>query len=122
MLVLPFPNGWDPQVLRWQADTGQPGSLIGGYFIGPGPTGQAVFYFQNHTQQTEVAGYLNGLWQGRHPPRLPDAELRAVLRSWRTAAIVAVTSPQSPLVPVLTRFFGRPTFHIGTVLSWRLRR
>ena len=122
VLVLPFPNGWDPQVLRWQADTGQPGSLIGGYFIGPGPTGQAVFYFQNHTQQTEVAGYLNGLWQGRHPPRLPDAELRAVLRSWRTAAIVAVTSPQSPLVPVLTRFFGRPAFHIGTVLSWRLRR
>ncbi len=122
VLALPFPSGGEPEVLRWQADTGQPGSMIGGYFIGPGPTGEAAFFFSVRSPQTEVASYLDELWQGRHPPSLSDAELRAVLGSWRTAAIVVVTSQQSPVARVLTRLFGRPTFHIGEVLSWRLRR
>ena len=113
--VLQVPAGW-------QADTGQPDSMIGGYFLGPSPTGQGVFYFGVHSPQTDVARYLAKLWQGRHPPSPSDAELRAVLGSWRTAAIVVVTSPQSPVARVLTRLFGRPTFHIGKVLSWRLLR
>jgi len=122
VLAIPFPNASEPEVLRWQADTGQPDSMIGGYFLGPSPTGQGVFYFGVHSPQTDVARYLAKLWQGRHPPSPSDAELRAVLGSWRTAAIVVVTSPQSPVARVLTRLFGRPTFHIGKVLSWRLLR
>ena len=122
VLALPFPHGWEAQVLRWQADTGQPASMIGGYFLGPNASGQAAFYFSVRSPRTEVAGYLDELWHGRHPPSLSDAELRAVVGSWRTAAIVVVTSQPSPLVRVLTRLFGRPTFHLGNVLSWRLRR
>jgi hypothetical protein len=122
VLILPFPSAWHPEVLRWQADTGQPGSMIGGYFLGPSPTGQAVFYFQDHNQQTDVAWYLDELWQGQHPPALSGAEVRAVLRSWRAAAVVVVTSRPSPVVRVLTRLLGRPAFHIGAVLSWRLGR
>ena len=122
VLAVPFPYGFEPEVLRWQADTGQPGSMIGGYFLGPSPTGQGVFFFGVRSPQTDVAGYLAKLWQGQHPPSPSDAELRAVIGSWRTAAIVAVTSQQSSVARVLTRLFGRPTFHIGKVLSWRLLR
>jgi hypothetical protein len=122
VLVLPFPSAWHPEVLRWQADTGQPGSLIGGYFLGPNASGQAGFYFQNHNQQTDVAWYLDELWQGQHPPGLSGAEVRAVLGSWRAAAVVVVISQPSPIARVLTRLLGRPTFHIGAVLSWRLGR
>jgi len=121
VLIVPFPSGGQSEVLRWQAGTGQPGSMIGGYFIGPGPGGQASFFFQPHNQPSEVALYLNALWQGKHPQGPSAAEIRAVIGSWRTAAIVAITGPRSPVGRLLTRLFGRPTFHTGGVLSWRLR-
>jgi hypothetical protein len=122
VLVLPFPGAFHPDVLRWQADTGQPGSLIGGYFLGPGATGQASFYFQTRSTQTEVAWYLSELWQGQHPRGPSGAKVRAVIRSWRTTAVVVEDTGQQPqLVRVLTDLLGRPTFHIGEMLSWLLR-
>ena len=122
VLILPFPSGGQSEVLRWQADTDQPRAMIGGYFIGPSATGQASFFFQANSQPTAVAVYLNSVYLGRHPRALPDAEVRAVIgSSWRTAAIVAVTSPQSPIARLLTRLFGSPAYHVGSVLSWRLR-
>lgn len=121
VLVVPFPSGRESEVLRWQADTGQPAAMIGGYFLEPGPSGQATFFFQSRSQPSDVAKYLNAVSQGKHPRGPSAAEIRAVVGSWRTAAIVAVTGPQSPVARLLTRLFGRPTFHIGRVLSWRLR-
>ena len=50
VLIVPFPSGGQSRVLRWQADTGQPGAMIGGYFIGPTATGQASFFFQANSQ------------------------------------------------------------------------
>jgi hypothetical protein len=121
VLVLPFPDAFHPNVLRWQADTGQPGSLIGGYFIGPNATGQASFYFQTHNQQTDVAWYLSELWQGQHPASRSQARLRAVMRSWRVGAVVVEDTGQQPqLVRVLTGLLGAPTHHIGIMLSWLL--
>jgi hypothetical protein len=122
VLTLPFPSGHYSQVLRWQADTGWPGSMIGGYFIGPDPTGEATFYFgAYHTPETDVASYLNELWLGGRPRSPSDAELRSAFAYWRPAAIVVVADQQSPAVRVLTQLFGRPTIHIGEVFSWRLR-
>jgi hypothetical protein len=122
VLILPFPSGGQSEVLRWQADTDQPRAMIGGYFIGPGPTGQASFFFQADSQPIAVAVYLNSVYLGRHPRGLPDAEVRAVIgSSWRTAAIVAVTGARSPIARLLTRLYGSPASHIGGVLSWRLR-
>jgi hypothetical protein len=121
VLTVPFPAGSLPyQVLRWQADTGQPQSMIGGYFLGPSATGQASFYFTHHTPETAVATYFIELWKGQHPPSPPSKELQAVFDYWRPAAIVAVAGQQSPVVRVLTRLFGRPAWHIGQVFSWRL--
>jgi len=122
VLVLPFPpGGVQSEVLRWQADTGQPGAMIGGYFLEPGPNGQASWYFTNPSPETAVAGYLNEVWLGRHPPRPPSKELQAVFEYWRLGAVVVVTDQQSPIVRVLTQLFGRPAFHIGQVFSWRPR-
>ena len=121
VLAFPFPAGDLPhQVLRWQADTGWPQSMIGGYFLGPSATGQASFYFAHHSPETAVAGYFVELWRGQHPPSPPPQELQAVFDYWRPAAIVAVAGQQSPVVRVLTQLFGRPTLHIGQVFSWRL--
>jgi hypothetical protein len=121
VLIVPFPSGGQSRVLRWQADTGQPGAMIGGYFIGPTVTGQASFFFQANSQPSDVARYLNSVYLGQHPRVLPDAEVRAVIGSWHTAAIVAVTGPRSPVARLLTRLYGSPASHIGGVLSWRLR-
>ena len=123
VLVLPFPSDSYTQALRWQADTGWPQSLIGGYFLGPSASGQAVFYFSNRNEQTDVAKYLNALWKGQRAPASPSIkEIHAVFGYWRPAAIVVVASPQSPAVHVLTQLFGRPTSHVGEVFSWRLPR
>jgi hypothetical protein len=94
--------------------------MIGGYFLGPSPTGQALFYFAQHSPETAVARYFVELWRGQHPPSPPSKELQAVFDYWRPAAIVAVAGPQSPVVSVLTQLFGRPGWHIGQVFSWRL--
>jgi len=121
VLIVPFPSGGQSRVLRWQADTGQPGAMVGGYFIGPGPTGQATFFFQARSQPSDVAKYLNVLAQGKNTRGPSDAEIRAVIGSWHTAAIVAVTGARSPVARLLTRLYGSPATRIGAVLSWRLR-
>lgn len=120
VLIVPFPSGGESQVLRWQASTRQPGAMIGGYFIGPGPTGQATFFFQANSQPSDVARYLNALARGGDPRGPSDAEIRAVVGSWHAAAIVAVTGSRSPVARLLTRLYGSPASHIGEVLSWRL--
>jgi hypothetical protein len=117
-LVVPVPGITHTQSLRWQAETGEPASLIGGYFLGPGPTGQATFGL-GPTQP--AAHYLNWLWGDRHAvsawsPRL----IRSALASWRPAAVVAVTSQGSPLDQFLTLLLGRPAFQVGSVVVWRL--
>lgn len=125
VLAFPFAYGGPAEVqtelMRWQADTGQPSALIGGYFLGPGPTGQAEVYFTNRSPETAVARYLNELWMGRHPKSPPGNELQAAFGYWRPSAVVVVAGPHSPVLPVLTRLLGRPAFHIGQVFSWRLR-
>jgi hypothetical protein len=122
VLALPFPSDSYSEVLRWQADTGWPQSMIGGYFLGPSASGQPVFYFSNHSEQTDVASYLNALWKGQQPRGPSLTEIHAVFAYWRPAAIVVVASPRSPAVRVLTQLFGRPATHVGGVFSWRLPR
>ncbi|HTU06820.1 MAG TPA: hypothetical protein VMG13_14810, partial [Trebonia sp.] len=59
VLALPFPaSGVQEPVMRWQADTGWPQSMIGGYFLGPSATGQASFFFSYPSPETAVADYL----------------------------------------------------------------
>ena len=42
VLVVPVPTNILPLAMRWQADSGQPQHLVGGYFIGPGPAARPI--------------------------------------------------------------------------------
>jgi dolichyl-phosphate beta-glucosyltransferase len=120
VLVVPVPFSHQPEVLRWQADTGQPGSLIGGWFVGPNQAGQAsVMYFGPH-MIADFFVYLDALWSGSSLPRAPSrAQIQADLAYLRPAAVVAVTSRGSPLEHFLTRLFGQPAVQVGRMLGWR---
>jgi hypothetical protein len=119
VLVVPVTLLGHTQVMRWQADTGEPGSMIGGYFLAPGPAGEAIFSPIGPTEPT--AEYLNHLWSGkaRGGPS-SAARVRSALVSWRPAAVVAVTVAGSRLGRFLTGLLGRPSFEGGGVLAWRL--
>jgi hypothetical protein len=122
VLVVPVPYSHQPEVLRWQADTGEPRSFIGGWFVGPNLQGQAtVEYFGPYVYCTTAAKYLDDLWSGSatHTAGIPRPEISAALAYWRPAAIIAVTDPRSRLGRVMIRLFGPPAFRAGRVLAWR---
>jgi hypothetical protein len=113
VLVVPIPDWFHYQAMRWQATTGEPGSLIGGYFLEPGPGREPTFY------TTPATRYLYQLWIGRASAEGPAVrQVQADLASLRPAAVVAVTSENSALAHVLTGVFGRPSFSVGAMLVW----
>src|SRR5215472_705749 len=117
VLVVPIPNVGHTFAMRWQADTGEPGSLIGGFFLGPGSTGEAMF---DPGPARSIGKYLDFLWDGkRHVTGSSAALIGPALAYWRPAAVVAV-GPRPALARVLIDLFGRPTLHVGEVLAWRL--
>jgi hypothetical protein len=110
-------------VLRWQADTGEPGSFTGGYFVGPNQAGQATLEYFGPVRVNGFFAYLDALWAGTSRPRAPSrARIHADLAYLRPAAVVAVTSRGSPLGRYLTGLFGPPALQAGRVLAWRLRK
>jgi len=116
VLVVPVPTATLTQALRWQADTGEPASLIGGYFVGPAWNGQA--YIEGNGVAA-TAQYLDALWSGTPGVAAASpAQVQADLSRWRPAAVVAVTSPGSALGRYLVHLFGRAPRY-GNVLVWR---
>jgi hypothetical protein len=116
VLVVPVPTATLTNALRWQADTGVPGSLVGGYFTGPAWNGQA---YVDGNGVAATAQYLDGLWTGQAVPAPSRAQVQADLRTWRPAAVVAVTGRSSALGRYLEGWFGRPAVRAGTVVAWR---
>jgi hypothetical protein len=117
VLVVPIPDAHFSQAMRWQADTGEPGSLIGGFFLGPGQSGDATV---SPGPATTDAGYLNPLWDGRAPfLDRSRAQVQADLEYWRPAAVVEVIRARSRLGPILTGLLGPPAFRVGRLLVWR---
>jgi hypothetical protein len=117
VLVVPIPFSKYTQALRWQASTGEPGSLIGGYFLGPSPDGTTRV---NPGPATDDAMNLDPLWSGRRPELNRSlAQIRANLAYWRPAAVVEVLRRHSRLQQIMTDLFGRPSFRSGKVLVWR---
>ncbi len=118
VLVVPIPNVGHTWAMRWQADTGEPGSMIGGFFLGPDQTGQAMF---DPGPARLINKEVDWLWAGRwHVDATSIARIRPALAYWRPAAVVAVTGQGSGLGHVLIGLFGPPSFRIGRVLAWRL--
>jgi hypothetical protein len=117
VLVVPVPTATLTAALRWQADTGEPGSMAGGYFVGPAWNGQA--YVEGNGVAV-TAQYLDRIWSGGPPAPAPArSQVEADLDNWRPAAVVAVTRLNSPLGHYLVGLFGRPAIQSGSVLAWR---
>ena len=120
VLVVPVPYSHQPETLRWQADTGQPGSLLGGWFVGPNQAGHASVMYFGPRGIADFFVYLDALWTGSSRARAPSrAQIQADLAYLRPAAVVAVTSRGSPLGRFLTRLFGQPAVQVGQMLGWR---
>jgi hypothetical protein len=141
VLVVPIPMSTFTEPMRWQADTGEPGSLVGGYFMGPAWNGRGYI----DANGTPPAGlYLNAMWL-KSTPGLPrslaagvpesaypgsaafvsvkavtDTAMRAQIKAWRVSAVVAVAKPDSVLGRYLTALFGQPAASAGDVLTWRV--
>ncbi len=109
------------KTMLWQAQTGVPRSLIGGYCIAPDPrNGRAGGC---RTGKLPTARYLDALWAGSPPPLVPSrAQIHADLNYWRPAAVVAVTGQNTKLGHVLTGLFGPPTQKTGSLLVWHRHR
>jgi hypothetical protein len=117
VLVVPVPTATLTAALRWQADTGEPGSLIGGYFVGPAWNGLA---YVEGNGVAATAQYLDRIWSGGPSAPAPArSQVQSDLDNWRPAAVVAVTRLNSPLGRYLVRLFGRPAIQSGSVLAWR---
>jgi hypothetical protein len=122
VLLVPVPYSAFPQTLRWQADTGEPGSLIGGYFVGPNRAGHATMEYYGPVSINHWVVYLDMLWQrggSPLPPAPSPGQVRADLAYLRPAAVVAVTGRGSPLGRYLTGLFGQPSVQDGMMLAWR---
>jgi len=140
VLVVPVPMSTFTEPLRWQADTGEPRSLVGGYFMGPGPHGRGYI---DGTGTPPAGLYLNAMWifstdglpralaAGAPPNARPgvagyvpvksvtNTRMRAQIRAWRVSAVVAVAKPGSRLGRYLTVLLGPPAVVTGDVTAWR---
>jgi hypothetical protein len=129
VLVVPMPLLSFTAPLRWQADTGMPASMYGGYYMGPTWSGPPA---TDGNGLSSEANYLNQLWAlsagvnvttvATLPANAlyPDEEMmRAQITAWKPAAVVAVTSLHSAFGRYLIRLLGRPAVTAGAVLGWR---
>jgi len=121
VLLAPFPYAGTSQVMRWQANTGYPATMIGGDFIAPdqpGNIGRA-----GRAGMTPTSYYMDDLYN----PALGDAalpspaQIQSDLAGWKPNAVVAAASPSSPLGKFMIRLFGQPDTHIGDVLGWKFK-
>jgi len=119
VLVVPAPYSHQAVAMRWQADTGQPGELIAGWFIGPNRSGRAVTSPWGPAPATHDAGLcLDALWNGAAADS-GCAMVRSALSYWQPAAIVADTHRGTPLAQFLIKLLGEPTLRDGQLLAWR---
>jgi hypothetical protein len=121
VLVLPPTKGL---AMQWQAMSGAPISLVGGYCIVPDSTGHAVACetYKVLTPDEHLALIRMALlWfhkRGHFDP--PADAMAATITGLRPAAVVAQAGRKSLLARYLTRFFGAPTIRRGQILGWRL--
>jgi hypothetical protein len=119
VLLAPFPYAPTSQMMRWQADTGEPATMIGGDFIAPDEPGRKSRAGRSSLTATSI--YLNQLYRYAARARRPSAvQIGADLAAMKPAAVVAVATPQSRMGEFLIQIFGPPTTDIGRILGWRL--
>ncbi|HUB22537.1 MAG TPA: hypothetical protein VMA97_09040 [Streptosporangiaceae bacterium] len=140
VLTVPVPMSTFTEPLRWQADTGQPAALVGGYFMGPAWNGRA---YTDGNGLPQAARDLNLLWAesgaglpaalanavpASANPKSPDyvhiaavnfKQMLAQIAAWHVTAVVAVTLRNSVLGGYLTSLLGPPSVVTGDIMAWR---
>jgi hypothetical protein len=136
VLTVPVPMSTFTEPLRWQATTGQPRSVVGGYFIGPAWNERSYI---DGSGLPAAARYLNLIWacspaalpttlkaevppgvcQATNVKGVSPAKMRDQIKAWRVSAVVAVTTPGSLLAHYLTSLLGTPSVVTSDVISWR---
>ena len=121
VLIAPFPYAGTSQVMRWQAVTGYPATMVGGDFIAPdepGNVGRA-----GRAGLTPTAKYIDDLYDPSLGPAVKPlpAQIQADLASMKPNAVVAAVSPSSTIGQFLIGIFGQPDTHIGNVLGWKFK-
>jgi hypothetical protein len=140
VLAVPVPMSTFTEPLRWQADTGQPRALVGGYFMGPAGNGHA---YTDGSGLSQAGRYLNILWTESlaglpaalsggvpasanplsasyvHITAVSNAKMRAQITAWHVTAVVAVAVRNSVLGDYLTSLLGPPAVVTGDVMAWR---
>lgn len=118
-MLVPYPWAATSQVLRWQAETGVPGTIVGGDFITPGAKGRNAR--AGRTGETDTSKYIDFLVTGRNPaPQPTAAQVQADMTAKDPAAIMGVIRPGSKVWAYVISLFGPPTVHVGKVYGWRL--
>jgi hypothetical protein len=117
VLVLPIAFQRNTYALRWIGESGEPQTMVEGYFIGPNASGHASEYGPG---LTNVARDLDFIWAGQRNIPVPSAALiRSTFNGWDPAAIVAVTTAHTHLGRILIATLGPPSFATGRMLAWR---
>jgi hypothetical protein len=127
VLIAPYPWGGTAQVMRWQAVSGLPQTMIGGDFIAPNEPGRAGRSGRGAYLQNDLGQYLNALYSNNftHAQMPTLADVRADMVKMQANDIVAVspnrTEPvlATPLGQYLELLFGPPTTQHGVVAGWK---
>jgi hypothetical protein len=131
VLTVPVATGSFSTPLRWQADTGLPAAMVGGFFIGPVAGGQA---YMGGPGLGQVPQYLNLLWAAVPPASVSSVGVQTTTQvqsvtqaaTWISgsgvSAVVAVTGIDSPLARYLIKVLGVPAARSGDVLGWHVDR
>ncbi len=125
VLLAPFPYAGTSQVMRWQAVSGYPRTMIGGDFIAPNQPAalSRAGRSSDGRSTTRTTSTISTTWSQIIPGSLPSsATIQANLASMKPNAVVAVAQPNSPLGKFLIQaWFGPPTAQNYKVLGWRLK-
>ncbi len=120
VLMLPVDS---PQLMQWQAVSGEPYSIVPGYCIVRGRGGHAATCGSvlTSTRNQETTIFLLRRLASGQPTRGPDrATFLSALLSWRPAAVLTPDATNARLRRYLVGFLGPPTVATGAVLGWRL--
>lgn len=134
VLVVPPPYSQQGEAMLWQADAGQPGELVAGWFLGPGPSGRGVSSYWGPPFTVQAVLCLDALWRQAASGGAPSggtpsggtpsgarcaAALRPALSHWHPAAVVADAGAGTPLGRFLIGQLGQPAAEDGQLLAWR---
>ena len=119
VLVVPLPYSHQGDAMLWQADTGQPASLVAGWFLGPNGSGHGDDAWWGPGTIHQTVECVDALWRGDPADSGCAADLSAALRYWHPGAVVADASPQSPEGRFLIGVLGPPAVRDAALLGWR---